>query len=229
MSQPPETFEELAQFRQGMYRIYSAAFLPPLPERIVDLIGGAEVLETMGLPYLAFYHEWVPWREALFDVDDVIAIDVEYVRMFSTGVAGAVSPPTESFYTTDPIRGEVGELLAELAMVYNEYRLEPTGSVADTLDHVSIELEVMSALCAREADARAEENDRRLKLTLRHQVEFLEGHLGAWLPRFVDRIRGADTVPFYAALGPAVASFVHHDMGVARFLSRDAMQPEPAQ
>jgi len=113
-----------------MYRIFSAAFLPPQPERLVDLIAGAEVLETMGLPYLAFYHEWVPWRTALFDIDDVIAIDTEYTRMFATGVAGAVSPPTESFYSADPIRGEVGEILADLLAVYNRYRLEPTEPVA---------------------------------------------------------------------------------------------------
>jgi len=210
-----------------MYRVFAAAFLPPQPERLVDLIAGGEVLESMGLPYLAFYREWVPWREALLAVDDAIGIDVEYVRMFSTGVAGAVSPPTESSYSADPIRGEVGEVLADLARAYNEYRLEPTGTVADTLDHVSIEREVMSALCAREIDARAAENSRRLELTLRHQLEFLEGHLGAWLPRFVDRIVSAETIPFYATLGPAVDSFVRHDTGVARFLSRGEMQPEP--
>ncbi|MFV1970950.1 MAG: molecular chaperone [Acidimicrobiia bacterium] len=229
MSQLLETFEELARFRQGMYRIYSAAFLPPEPERFVDLIGGAEVLETMGLPYLAFYREWVPWREALFDVDDVIVIDIEYTRMFATGVAGAVSPPTESFYIADPIRGEVGEVLADLQGAYNRYRLEPTSTVADTLDHVSIELEIMSALCEREAEARADENERRLELTLENQVEFLGTHLGAWLPRFVQRIASVETAQFYATLGPAVASFVHHDAGVARFLSQSAAQPEPAQ
>jgi TorA maturation chaperone TorD len=224
-----ETFEEFARFRQGMYRAFSAAFLPPQPERLVDLIGGAEVLETMGLPYFAFYHEWVPWREALFDIDDVIVIDIEYVRMFATGVAGAVSPPTESFYIADPIRGEVGEVLAALQGVYNRYRLEPTDTVADTLDHVSIELEIMAALCAREAEARSDENERRLELTLANQVEFLRSHLGAWLPRFVERIASVETAPFYATLGPAVASFVHHDTGVVRLLSQSAAQPEPAQ
>jgi len=212
-----------------MYRIFSAAFLPPQPERLVDLIAGAEVLETMGLPYLAFYHEWVPWRTALFDIDDVIAIDTEYTRMFATGVAGAVSPPTESFYSADPIRGEVGEILADLRMVYDTYRLEPTETVADTLDHVSIELEIMSALCDREAEARADQNERRLELTLTNQGEFLESHLGAWLPSFVELIATVETAPFYATLGPAVASYVHHDAGVVHFLSQGAAQREPAQ
>ncbi len=207
MNKLPENFEELARFRQGMYRVFAAAFLPPQPERLVDLIGGGEVLESMGLPYLAFYQEWKPWREALLDLDDVTEIDVEHVRMFSTRVIGAVSPPTESFYTADPIRGEVGEVLADLARVYNELRLEPTGLVADTLDHVSIELEI----------------------TLKSQVGFLEEHLGAWLPRFVERIVAADTIPFYATLGPAVASFVHHDIGVTRFLAAGTSHQEPAR
>jgi TorA maturation chaperone TorD len=221
----PETFEDLAQFRQGMYKVFSAAFLPPVPERLGDLIAGADTLEGMGLPYLAFYNEWLPWRQALNSVHDVIDVEVEYVRMFATGVAGAMSPPTESSYTADPIRGEVGEVLARLRGVYNDFRLEPTGAVADTLDHVSIELEVMSALCARESEARRNENEAQTVITLKHQQSFLEEHLMVWLPRFVGRIAAADSVPFYATLGPAVMSFIHHDLGVVRFLAK----PVPAE
>jgi len=216
----PETFEDLARFRQGMYKIFSAAFLPPVPERLGDLISGADTLEGMGLPYLAFYSEWLPWRQALNSVHDVIDVEVEYVRMFATGVAGAMSPPTESSYTADPIRGEVGEVLAQLRGVYNDYRLEPTGAVADTLDHVSIELEVMSALCARESEARSSENETQTVITLKHERSFLEDHLMVWLPRFVERIAVAETVPFYATLGPALMSFIHHDLGVVRFQTK---------
>ncbi len=225
MSNLPETFEDLARLRQGMYKVFSAAFMPPVPERLGNLIAGADTLEGMGLPFLAFYNEWLPWRQALNSVRDVIDVEVEYVRMFATGVAGAMSPPTESSYTADPIRGEVGELLARLRGVYNDYRLEPTGAVADTLDHIAIELEVMSALCAREAEARGNENDPQTIVTLKHQRAFLEEHLMVWLPDFVERIAAADTVPFYSALGPAVASFVQHDLGVVRFLAK----PSPAQ
>ena len=227
MSELPESFEELARFRQGMYKVFSAAFLPPVPERLGDLIGGTDVLESMGLPYLAFYSEWLPWRQSLNSVRDAIDLEVEYVRMFATGVAGAASPPTESFYTADPIRGEVGELLARLRGVYNDYRLEPTGAVADTLDHISIELEVMSALCANEAEGRQRERDRQTVIAIVNQRGFLENHLMMWLPEFVSRIAQAETVPFYATLGPAVASFVHHDLGIVRFLSKPPPVSEP--
>jgi TorA maturation chaperone TorD len=225
----PETFEELARFRQGMYKIFSAAFLPPTPERLGDLIAGADTLEAMGLPYLAFYTEWLPWRQALNSIHDVIEVEVEYVRMFATGVAGAASPPTESFYTADPVRGEVGEVLASLAATYNTFRLEPTGTVTDTLDHISIELEVMSALCGYEAEARGDENQRRLDIMLDHERSFLEEHLLVWLPTFADRISAAGSVPLFANLGPAVLSFVHHDLGVVKFLSTpsETVRSEP--
>ena len=212
-----------------MYRLLSAAFLPPQSERLVNLKAGADTLEGMGLAHLAFCNEWAPWRRALNDVDDVIPIDIEYVRMFTTGIAGAVSPPTESFYRADPIRGETAEVLANLRLLYDKYRLEPTAVVSDTLDHVSIQLEVMSALCAREAEARAEANDRRLELTLVHQLEFVEAHLGVWLPVFVNRIASGETEPFFATLGPATASFVHHDAGVIRSLCRGIAEPEQAR
>lgn len=226
MSNVPATFEGLARVRQGIYRIFAAAFLSPEPARLTDLVEGCRVLESMGIQYLAFFREWVPWREAVLAVDDVATIDAQYVRLFATGVAGAISPPIESFYTADPIRGEVGRLLADLRFVYNDYRLEPTDAVADTLDHVSIELEVMSALCAREADSRAAKNSRRLQLTLRHQAEFLEGHLGVWLPLFVRRIASVEPVAFYATLGPAVDSFVRHDRGLASSLAHSTVEIE---
>jgi TorA maturation chaperone TorD len=222
----PETFEELARFRQGMYKIFSAAFLAPTPERLGDLIVGADTLEALGLPYLAFYTEWLPWRRALNSIHDVIDVEVEYVRMFTTGVSGASCPPTESFYTADPIRGEVGEVLANLAATYNAFRLEPTGTVSDTLDHISIELEVMSALCCYEAEARGDENQRRMDIMLDNELSFLEEHLSVWLPMFVDRVSAAESMPLFASLGPAVLSFVHHDLGVVRFLST---QSQPAK
>ena len=219
--------EELARLRQGMYRIFAAAFLPPEPGRLGDIVAGTEMLESMGLQYLAFYPEWSAWREAMAEVGELGPLEVEYVRMFATGPSGAVSPPTESFYRADPVRGEVGMVLAELRAAYDRYRLAPTGMVADTLDHVSIELEVMSALCAREAEAREAGDDRRLSITIGHQREFLDGHLGVWLPRFVARMATSHTAPFYAELGPAVASFVHHDAGVARLLSRTMLEAAP--
>ncbi len=222
----PESLEELARLRQGMYRVFAAAFLEPEPDRIRDIVAGTEMLEAMGLPYLAFYREWSRWRDAaVAAAGDPRGLRVEYVRMFATGIGGAISPPTESFYGADPIRGEVGEVLAELRAAYDRYRLAPTDAVADTLDHVSIELEVMAALCAREADSRSAANDRRLELTIGHQREFLDRHLGVWLPHFVARMSAAETVAFYAELGPAVASFVRHDAGVVRFLERSVMEP----
>jgi TorA maturation chaperone TorD len=226
VSKLPETFEELARFRQGMYKIFSASFLPPTPERLGDLIAGADTLEAMGLPYLAFYNEWLPWRHALNSTRDAIEVEVEYVRLFATGVAGAACPPTESFYTADPIRGEVGELLADLTAAYNTFRLEPTGAVTDTIDHISIELEVMSALCGYEAEARGDENQGRMDIMLGNERSFLEEHLLVWLPRFVDRISAADSVPLFATLGPAVLSFVHHDLGVIKFLSKHSETAE---
>jgi TorA maturation chaperone TorD len=224
----PATLEELARFRQGMYRIFAASFLPPEPERLVEIIAASEALERMGLPYLAFYHEWAPWATALHSISDTISLDIEYVRMFATGIDGAVSPPTESFYASDPIRGEVAELLGELRLLYDKYRLTPTGLVSDTLDHVSIQLEVMSALCATEAEAHGSDNGTRLGWALSNQREFIEGHLGVWLPKFVSRITANETVPFYALLGPAVASFVHHDIGVIHYLNKGATHPETA-
>ena len=84
----------------------------------------------------------------------------------------------------------------------------------------------MSALCAHEAEARGDEDQRRVHVMLDNQRGFLEEHLLVWLPTFVDRIAAADSLPLFKHLGPAVLSFVHHDLGVTKFLSASSSTVE---
>jgi len=136
MIKQQDTFEQLARFRQSMYRVFAAAFLPPGPERFVNLITDMP-LESAELGYLATYQKWCTWRKALLHIDDAVESDVEYLRVFSAGMSGAVKPPLGHSYNIDPVRGDVGETLLDLARLYDEIRLEPTGAMSDALDHVS--------------------------------------------------------------------------------------------
>lgn len=229
MIKQQDTFEQLTRFRQSMYRVFAAAFLPPGPERFANLITDCMPLESAELGYLATYQKWHTWRKVLLHIDDAVESDVEYLRVFSAGMSGAVKPPLGHSYNIDPVRGDVGETLLDLARLYDEIRLEPTGAMSDALDHVSMELEIMSVLCAREAVVRTEGDDRRLGATLSSQVAFLDRHLSTWLPQFVNQITRMDSIPFYTALGPAVASFVHYDRGIAQFLVEEVARLEPSR
>jgi len=212
-----------------MYRVLAAAFLQPSPKRFVDLIADCIPLEPAELGYLSAYQKWCTRREALLHIDDAVETDVEYLRVFSAGMSGAIKPPIGHSNNIDPIRGDVGETLLNLARLYDEIRLEPTGAMSDALDHACMELEIMSVLGARKAVARTDGNDRRLEVTLSSQVAFVDRHLDTWLPQFVNQITRMNSIPFYTALGPAVASFVHYDRGIAQFLVDEVARLEPSR
>ncbi len=223
MNEQLGNFVDLARFRQGMYRVFAAAFLPPQPKRFLDLIQDCKPLGSGGLGYLAIYQQWRPWRKAVLNIDEAVEADVKYVHAFSAGMSSTAMSPIA------PVRSEAGEVLVDLTELYDEIRLEPTGAISDSLDDVSMELEIMSVLCAREADARAVRKHRRLEATLTSQVTFLDRYLDTQLPQFVDQITHMNPVPFYSTLGPAVASFVHHDRGIARFLVEEVAKLEPSR
>ena len=211
MTTGPESLEELARLRQGMYRVFATGFLAPDADRITNIRNGAAVLETLGVEAFVFYPEWTEWHDQIRRLDDRTELGPEYTRLFVTGSRGAACPPTESYYTSDSIRGEVGSLLAALRREYERFRITPTGVVADTIDHVAIELEAMAWLCSREVANRGSEDGARLIRTLDYETGFLGEHLGHWLPLLVAHLGESEPHPYYATLGPAVGAFVDHD------------------
>lgn len=228
MGGPPTTEADLALFRQGVYRILAGSFLPPTAERLTNVREGSRLLDVLGTTAFAFHPPWVAWRrelEALDPADEPLA--AEYVRLFSAGVGGAACPPVESFYLADARTGEVGTLLADLRRTYDRFRLAPSGAVPDTIDHVSIELEVMASLCAREAAARDQGDRRHTAIFVEEERSFLHDHLGRWMSLLADRLRRSDPHPLYGALGELVAAYVHHDAELVGHLGAALTEVSP--
>jgi hypothetical protein len=90
--------------------------------------------------------------------------------------------------------------LADLGAFFAAFGLELAPDAAERIDHISIELEFMSVLAAREAHALEHQFDDEALATLRDaQKKFLREHLGRWTPAFARRLaRMADGT----ALGP---------------------------
>jgi putative dimethyl sulfoxide reductase chaperone len=97
--------------------------------------------------------------------------------------------------------------LADLGAFYAAFGLELAGDAGERIDHVSIELEFLSVLAAKEAYALEHQEDTDELVLLRDaQRQFLREHLGRWAPAFALRLarRAAGT-----ALG-ALAAFAGH-------------------
>jgi DMSO reductase family type II enzyme chaperone len=109
--------------------------------------------------------------------------------------------------------------LADLAAFFAAFGLEVTPDAAERIDHISIELEFMSVLAAKEAYAIEHQFDEDNLDVLRDaQRNFLREHLGRWTPAFSRRLaRMAEGTLLGAAAG-LLGEFIRHEcarLGVA--------------
>lgn len=96
--------------------------------------------------------------------------------------------------------------LADLAAFYRAFGVEVTEDATERQDHISIELEFMSVLAAKEAYARGQRFDpEHLSQCREAQKKFLREHLGRWVPAFTRRLASAAAE---GALG-SLARFTH--------------------
>ncbi len=208
---------EVAQTRQGLYRFLGGALLPPSPDQF-DLLGQAfHILDDRDLDRFAFSRDWRRFsRHFPIDVSEG-TLEVEYVRLFASGMSGALSPPTESYYRVPGKGGGIAEFVADLQREYRSMGLVSVGT-NEAPDHLATELDVMSYLCGREADAWHAERTRLAGDTLELQSRFLRRHLAVWVPMFRERVVAAQPAVFYQDLLDAVHAFVIHDNDYVRVI-----------
>jgi len=209
----------IAATRQGLYRTFGRALLPPDPGLTETLRAAAEYLEEQDLTRFAFYPQWLAFRGALIEVPSDEELAVMYVRLFASGVDGALCPPTESWYKTDARIGGTAELLAALEADYRALGLAAVGT-AEPPDHASTQLEAMSALCGQEAEAWRARQDPDAAAALDRQDRFLRTHLATWFGDFAARVRGSDQNGWYRAVTETVDAFVVSEVDLVRALRR---------
>lgn len=245
MSMEAVTWEDLARFRQGLYRLFSVALLAPVPDRLDALRAAGEVLDDAGLDAFTFSTPLQAWRDTIagpLSDAELDELSGEYIRLFVAGLDSSLCSPLESDYLTTAV-GETGTITAQLAREYGRLGLRPAMWLG--ADHVATQLEVMAVLCEREGEARGDrvtegrigpeqsrpggstsggrrsEASRALVVSaLRDERTFLRRHLGRWHAAFAARVERATVVPFYRELARASHAFVHHDRELLECLSR---------
>ena len=133
----------------------------------------------------------------------------EYTRLF-IGPVSLVAPPWESVYgQKDAMLFQESTL--EVRNTYRQYGLIPEGypHVAD--DSLALELHFMALLAQRGLDAfYAGKND---DLTADHtgSSDFLKKHLLVWVPKFLERMKGAKTNILYPEMCLVLDEFLRKD------------------
>lgn len=219
MSEEAPEWAAIAATRQGLYRTFGRALLPPEEGLTETLQGAADYLEAQDLTRFAFYPHWLTFRRALVDCPTTDELATTYVRLFASGVDGALCPPTESWYKSDARVGGSAELVAALEADYRALGLAAVGT-AEPPDHASTQLEAMSALCALEAAAWRTRQDPDAAAALGKEDRFLCAHLGTWFGDFANRVRDRDENGWYGAVTGAVDAFVVQEVDLVRALRR---------
>jgi DMSO reductase family type II enzyme chaperone len=113
----------------------------------------------------------------------------DYIAVFGHAARGSC-PLNEIEYgdlKADPLYQP--HRLADLAAFYSAFGLEMTADAPERQDHLSIELEFMSVLAAKEAYALDQSlGAEPLNLCRAAQKQFLREHLGRWTPAFARRL-----------------------------------------
>lgn len=122
----------------------------------------------------------------LLEDQDMDALKSEYVKLF-IGPGEIPAPLWESVYV-------VGEDLLfqqstlDVREAYRAAGFQAAGYPHEADDHVGIELDFMATLAEKTLEAWNAGNRDEMADTLLTQDRFLEEHLHAWLPAFVDRL-----------------------------------------
>lgn len=201
---------ETARTRQGLYRFFGEALLSPSQVRSELLAGALLLLDQRDLDRFAFSLEWRHLGQHFPLEIREEKLDVEYVRLFASGMSGALSPPTESYYRVPAKGGGIAAFVADLQREYRGMGLAAV-SVDEAPDHLSTELGVMSVLCGLEADAWEAGQEVLAGDLMEKESQFLRRHLVTWVPAFRKRVIAAGPSAFYGDLVNAVHSFVVHD------------------
>ncbi len=127
-----------------------------------------------------------------------IELQETFNRLFGHAVRGRCPPYELEYGGSEIIQQASG--LADIAGFYSAFGMEVSRDADDRADHVAIECEFMSVLCAKEAHASEKSEADHVDICVKAQRSFLKDHLACWLPAFAHRVAQADPDGFYGAL-----------------------------
>jgi TorA maturation chaperone TorD len=206
----PAGWADVAVMRQGLYRFFGGALLPPGDGRIDQLGGAAGYLESLGIEAFAFGTAWFQLSQTLKAPPDRQQLSADYTRLFVSGAVESLCPPVESFYRADARSGAAAALTAGVQRDYAAIGLQ-SSAVGLPPDHATAELEAMSVLAGTEHQAWLAEEREAVFAIVTDETRFLRRHLSVWFPMFQRRVAANDEGGFYGRLVTAAHSFTVHD------------------
>ena len=208
------TGSDLARIRQGCYRVLASGFERPSPEGTEQIQAGIVALEGLGLEMFAFAPQLRRWDQTLAEAESEL-VSNEFVRLFGSGMDGAVCPPIESQHLGVNLAGDPARHAGRIEDLMRRSGFE-TRNDDRPPDHIATELELASAMCGSEAVARSAGDPVRDWLGWQNEIITV---LNMWVSGFAATLAERDRSGVYAGLGEATAAFALHEHDVVRVLT----------
>ncbi|MBI4496664.1 MAG: molecular chaperone TorD family protein [Chloroflexi bacterium] len=210
--------------RAVLYRWAARLFFYPDEATLQALAGGAAQTE------MAAAVAALPRREALTTALAEVQAASAALEHEEPGLAGEHThlfarsvrcPPYESSYAGEraPLRTHD---LAEIAGFYAVFGVQVSEERRELPDHVSLELEFLSYLCAKEVYALEHGWRREAGLCRAGRGRFLREHLGQWFPAFAERLTQYARLRFYPAAAGLTQALLEADPMAAPASCSDA-------
>ena len=190
---------QVARFRSQIYRWLALGFFPP-DEALVDGLASGAMLGELGAATL-----WLGNDRALLAASlgqlarlgpvTLAALEADYERFFGRSVDRV--PARESAYRWRDVSDVVGAARDVARALRQQYRQFGTAAAPGSEDHIAVELEFMAYLCARESAAWGAGTSETARQYRRQQHNFLDDHLGRWLPGFCRQLDRQTGQSFY--------------------------------
>ena len=216
---------ELARFRQAAYRLFGAVLLYPAEERFATLIAAARELKSQSARFagLAFFPQWTAFLASLAKRGELGTADLEgtYVDLF---VVNQKVPLYQSGFLTPD---NPALTMAVLDGEYSAAGLSVAGSFKEPPDHAAVELEFMSFLCGKEAEAWTKRSPKDAIKQLEAEAGFLDRQLSRWFPAFAEQVARHAGDSLYTSVTRAAHAFIGHDQGLLPALLAEYRQEAP--
>jgi len=206
----------VAATRSFIYKLLAIGYSYPVLESYEDIKNGTfwikikENIEQLLSETL---------NKAVFEVKDGLflpdisfeAFESEYLNAFETNIPKPSCSLYESSYASETNRGG---LLLELKGFYENFGLNISKNFKELEDRITAELEFMHFLTFKQVQAK----EQGLDITpyLKAQKDFLERHLGKWIPKFRMDVEEKIKFPFFRNLALLTDAFIASEIQEAQ-------------
>jgi TorA specific chaperone len=205
---------QIAENRAALYHWFARAFFaPPDESQVIEMREGKTQLLLKSLAATPGAAAGIDaMRRVLASgtpADMASALGAAHARLFYGAGGYESASPYRSIYSSE--QGLLCQhATAEMERVLCQHRLRLEDKVCEPSDHLSIQLEVMSQLAYRLAEAAELKNGMPATLQT-EQADFLANQLLSWLPDFVKRVAEVDDLGFHAGLARVLVAVLDQD------------------